>query len=123
MAALVLCSICSITSAVAQGMRNLSIRVHWTYWRDEQFGGQNICEFPVEVRFVSQFDPNAISKILPTGGILITDLKKQQLESGWWISTTCPINIQNGTPFKPSLALVPENKDKIKAGDYECIGE
>jgi hypothetical protein len=123
LAVLALCSVCSITSAVAQGMRNFSMCVNWTYWRDDKFGGQNTCEFPVEVRFVTQFDPNTISKILPTGDILIIDLQKQQLESGWWISTTCPLNLQNGKPFKPSLALVPENKEKIKAGEYDCTGD
>jgi|SRR5579871_3841982 len=64
LAALALWSLCSIKCAAAEGMRNLSTCVHWQYWRDEVFGGQNTCEFPVAVRFVSQFDRNEISKIL-----------------------------------------------------------
>jgi len=111
----------SIAPTAAETRKNASFCTEWSYGADGRFYGHTRCEFGTEIQFMSQ--ANGLHLIATGyGARLFTGLTKADIESGWWMYTTCAVRV-GGRPLKPDVPFTPENRDRIKAGDYKCVGE
>jgi hypothetical protein len=116
----------AVPAAVAAEERpNLAFCTNnWSYDRDGRFYTLSNCEFAVEIQFMSEADPHPVARTLDeSDGMFTTGLTKSQVESGWWMSTTCEISIVTGRPLKPDVSFIPANRDRIKSGNYKCVGD
>lgn len=123
LAALGFCALALLARAGADEKRNFAACTHWRYDGKGMFFATSRCEFATEVQFMAQSHPQPITRRIGSGGVLETGLTKAQVESGWWMATTCPISIVTQKPLKPDVPFVAENKDRIKAGNYKCVDE
>lgn len=97
---------------------------NWSYDRDGRFYTHSICEMNVEIQFMSEADPHPVARKLDeSDGVFMTGLTKSQVESGWWMSTTCEFSIVTGRPLNPDVPFIPANRDRIKAGNYKCVSD
>jgi hypothetical protein len=124
LAALGLCGFGIVAPATAQEWPNFSSCTRqWAYDRDGNFVTRNKCDFAVEIQFMSQGDPHPVAQRLDEEAIFNSGLSKSQVDAGWWMAATCAIDFVTGRPLVPNVAFLPENKDRILAGDYKCVSQ
>ena len=110
---------CPIKATAAKTTKNYSFCTGQVYDREDKLWLVTHCEFGTQIQFMSQWNSQPIIAN-GYGAKLETGLTRAQVKSGWWMSTTCPAIFR---PFKPDVPFVPENRDRINAGDYKCVGE
>ena len=92
---------------------------HCTRWgyidQNQHFGTSNTCQMTVALRFPAKSSPDPVVRVLKPGEAFDTGLTRQQVESGWWMFTTCP------TGYKSNVAFVPANVDIIAPSNYRCV--
>jgi hypothetical protein len=82
-----------------------------------RFGTSNTCKVPVEIRFMTQGNQRAVARVLKPGETFDTGLTREQIGSGWWMFTTCPVG------HASSVAFTPTNRDTLIASKYRCIAK
>ena len=81
----------------------------WDYDND-QFGTENTCDEAVVIQFLTKDQP-MIERQLNPGEAFRTG---SQIDRGFWMSTTCPVDYVSSIPF------LPENRLEIGASRYSC---
>jgi hypothetical protein len=92
---------------------------HCTRWgyidASGRFGTSNTCTQPVEIQFTRAGDQRVVKRTLKPGQTFDTGLTREQIQSGWWMFTACPVGDASSIPFAP------ENRDVLIASKYECV--
>ena len=92
---------------------------HCTRWgyidQNQHFGTSNTCKTPVALRFQAKSSPGPVEHILKPGEAFDTGMTREQIGSGWWIFTTCPVG------YRSDVAFGPANVNIIAPSHYRCV--
>jgi hypothetical protein len=79
------------------------------------FGTSNTCPQPVVIRFMRAGDQRIVERTLKPGEVFDTGLTREQIHSGWWMFTTCPVG------YASSVAFTAQNRNALIASKYRCV--
>jgi hypothetical protein len=105
---------CCTAAWAQQTVPHLEKCTDWNY-QDGVFGTTNSCSQPVAIQFMTRGNQQATTGNIGPKERFKTGLNKQQIDSGWWMFTACPVG------YVSSITFVPGNKDTLIPSKYNCV--
>jgi hypothetical protein len=105
-----------VSAAAQKSVAHLESCTRWGYIdQGGYFGTSNTCNRSVALRFLAKSSPQIVERALNPGEVFDSGLTREQIETGWWMFTTCPVGYQS------NVAFVPENRGVIIPSKYRCV--